>query len=493
MSLAKRSIASATWNIVASIVTVVVMFLRYVILARLLPVEVFGVYSLAGSVVLLSSVVPSFGMAGAFLHRAPETEDEGEAAAVHFTLKLLLTLIWAAFLAGATLLFASGETRTALLLLTLTGAGNELAQTPRLILTRRVMHRRLALIQVLNAFLTSLVALSLAWGGATLWALLATDVVTLTLTLVALYVWRPVWRPRVVWSPSAVRYFLRFGSQNFLSALLLKALDRTDDLWTGVSLGKAPLGYYSRAYRFATYPRQFLAAPINKVVRGTYSELKGDRLRLSQAFFRINAFLVRSGFFLAGLLALVAPEFIRLLLTKKWLPMLEAFRLMLVFTLLDPIKISISYVFVAVGRPERVVRARAVQFVILLAGLFSLGYWQGIAGVALAVDLMLVVGIGLMLWWVRDHVDFSVVKLFLAPGLALALGLLFGRGVIELPGVKGSDWRTAILKGIVFAVVYGAVWLTMERHWIPEVFRFLRRLFLRSEKQPLGAAVQREE
>ena len=36
----------------------------------------------------------------------------------------------------------------------------------------------------------------------------------------------------------------------------------------------------------------------------------------------------------AVLLALVAPEFIRLALGAKWLPMLTAFRLMLVFTLL---------------------------------------------------------------------------------------------------------------------------------------------------------------
>jgi O-antigen/teichoic acid export membrane protein len=267
---------------------------------------------------------------------------------------------------------------------------------------------------------------------------------------------------------------LRFGSRNLMAAMLLKALDRVDDLWAGLYLGKMPLGHYSRAYAFATYPRRVLAAPINQVARGTYAELKGDRLRLSKAFFRINAFLLRSGFYFAGLLALVAPEFIHLILGEKWLPMLDAFRLMLVFTLLDPVKITIAYVFVALGRPERVVQTRALQLVVLLAGLFLLGPRLGIAGVALAVNGMLVVGIVIMLWLIQAHVDFSVARLFVTPGLALAMGLLLGRAAIELPGIKGEHWRTGLTKAVGFAIAYSAVWLILERSQFIEMFKMLR-------------------
>ena len=72
MSLAKRSVTSAAWNIGVNTARVVILIIRSVLLARLLPVETFGIYALAMSVVTLSSVVPVFGMWGAFLHRAPE-------------------------------------------------------------------------------------------------------------------------------------------------------------------------------------------------------------------------------------------------------------------------------------------------------------------------------------------------------------------------------------------------------------------------------------
>jgi O-antigen/teichoic acid export membrane protein len=476
MTLAKRSITSVTWNVLANVIQMLVQFVRSVLLARMLPIDVFGVYALAGSIVAMTVIVANFGMGGAFLHRAPETRDEEQAAAAHFTLKLIFVSIWATLMAVGATVFTTGQLRTALLLLAVTTGLSGLGQTPRLILTRRVVHRRLALLQLLTAIATTLVALVMAWQGATLWALLSTDIIELLLTFVFLYVWRPVWKPRLSWSLPTIRYFLGFGSRNFLGVVLLRALDRVDDLWTGVYLGDVAMGFYSKAYRFATYPRAILAAPINTVAGGTYAELKENRKRLSQAFFRTNALLIRSSFFLAGLLALIAPEFIRLLLTAKWLPMLDAFRLMLVFTLLDPIKVTVGDLFIAMGRPEQVVQARLVQLAVLMVGLLALGPLWGIAGVALAVDLMLVVGMLLLFWKAREHVDFSVRTMFGVPTLALVVGMIAARASILIPGVLGSDWRTGGVKILAFGTIYAAMVVLLERDQIPMLLDAFRQL-----------------
>jgi O-antigen/teichoic acid export membrane protein len=483
MSLAKRSVTSVGWNAVSNSARVVILFGRSVILARLLPVDTFGVYAGANAVIALTAIVPLFGMGPAFLHRCAETEDEEQMAAVHFTLQLILTLAWTGVMILGTLLFTSAETRVALLLLTVTTAGNQLTQTPRLILFRRVVHRRLALLQLLNALLTTVVAVALAWQGITLWALLATDVVATALTLGMLYLWRPVWRPRLAWDRQVGHYLLGFGSRSFVAVVLLQALDKVDDLWTRFYLGTSAMGYYSRAYAFATYPRTILAMPVNAVASGTYAELKGQRRRLSQAFFRVNALLIRTAFFLGGILALVAPEFIRLLLGAKWLPMLDAFRLMLVFTLLDPIKITVSNLFLAVGKPEKVVWTRLIQLAVLLTGLFTLGPALGIAGVALAVDVMLVVGIALLLWQAGTHVDFSARRLFAVPVLALILGMAAARVAITIPGVLGSDWRTGAVKTVVFCVLYLGIMLLLERDQVSMLLNIFG--MLRPRDQPI--------
>ncbi len=491
-NLAQRSVQSTVWVAASSILRVGVLFVRFTLLSRWLPKSVFGIYATADAVLWLTNSLANFGLGAAFLHRVAETEDEEQAAALHFTLKALFTAAWVALLSLVALATTEGETRLALIVLALVRGVTELTQTGELVLTRRVQQQRLAVLELAIALGTTAAALTLAARGATLWALLATDMVAMLLSVVGLYLWRPAWRPRFAWSGPGVRYFLRFGSQSFLGGLLLRGLNDLDDLWTRLYLGNVPLADYSRAYAFASYPRIILANPLTQTIQGTYAELKEDHLRLSKAFFRVNALLVRSGFLLGGGLALVAPELIRLLLGEKWLTMLEAYRLMLLFTLLDPLKQSLAQLFLAVGRPRQVVYVRLAQLATLLIGLYTLGRPLGIAGVALAVNGMLAVGIGLFLWLVRPYVRYSLRRLFIVPTLALTLGSLAGLGAArlwatwantqvhpytfgDLAGL-GADWLLLSVKGIPFVLVYLGVWLALERQEARSMWALIRRV-----------------
>jgi len=471
-SLSQRGLVSVTWNLLSNSSRIVISVIRSVLLARWLPVRIFGVYALASSIIGLTVTLPNFGMGGAFLHRTLETKDEEETAAAHFTLQTIFAAVWAMLLSGISYLFATGPLRVALLFLTATTFCRQLTQTPRLILIRRIKHRRLAILQIVNTAFITLVSLGLALRGIELWALLATDLVQVALTIIAFYMYRPVWRPRLAWSPKIIRYFLRFGSRNVWSILLAKALDRVDDLWTGYFLGKAELGFYSRAYRFATYPRQALAVPVNSIAGGVYAELKGDRLHLSQAFFRINAVLVRTGFFFAGLLMLIGPEFIEIVLGPKWLPMLNTFRLMLVFTLFDPIRATIDRVFIAVGEPGKLVKTKLIQMAVMIAGLFILGSYFNIDGVAIAVNMMLVVGIVILLWQAKAYVDFSAYKMFFFPGTAFAAAVGTVFAVLKIGNASGV-WQITVTKIFIFSATYFGILSIFEYRQIKDVITLL--------------------
>ena len=462
-SLAKRAISSTLWQTAASAVGTGIVVVRSILLARWVPVEAFGVYGYASAIISVSSILADLGMGTAFIHRAEETEDESQAAASFFTLKIILTLTWAGLVTALSYISIEPLYRPALLTLTFIHVGTNLTAVPRMILHRRVVHKRLSLLSTLSTIVGSFASLVFARRGYPLWALMITDLAVFVVNFIGLYCWRPVWRPRVRWTPRVVRYLLSFGVRNFLASLLERILDRLDDIWTGSTLGSTAVGYYSKAYAFATYPRKVIASPLIQVSTGSYAALKGYRQGLSEAFFRINAVLVRSGFLLGGLLMLIAPEFIRILLGTQWLPMLTAYRLMLLYTLLDPIKTTIANLFFAVGQPERVATARTAQLVVLVVGLVSLGPRFGIAGVAITTNAMLICGIALLLWQARIYVDFSIARLFGAPALALALGLAIARGSLLLPGVLGSDWRTAGVKICAFTIIYAGVLLSKER------------------------------
>jgi len=476
MTLYQRSARSILWSVFGSQITALILFVRSVALARLLPVEVFGVYSLAGAIVYLSILLPAFGLGDAFLHRSPESEAEEPAAAVHFTLKLIFLMIWGVVLVLLAITFASGSLRSALINLTIAIGGFELTHTARLIFIRRVDHRRLAVFQVLNAIFTTFLAISMAVSGADLWALLITDYVTLCLAWLVFFGWKPIWKPRLDLNPQKVRYFLNFGSRVLLTNILQSMLDKLDDLWTGIFLGNTQLGFYSRAYTFATYPRRLFANPIDEVSRGTFTELSQDRQRLKTVFQQTASLLVRSGFLLGGWLFLVAPEFISILLGEKWLPMLAAFRLMLIYTLLDPLKGSLAYLFIACGQPEKVTRVRLAQLAVLTGGLFGLGGAWGITGVALAVDLMLLTGISIYFLLARSLIMISLKELFMAPAVSLTLATLAGGFLATLLPATTLIWVEFILKSLTFGFIYGMGLFILERKNLVKLLNDLFRL-----------------
>ena len=270
---------------------------------------------------------------------------------------------------------------------------------------------------------------------------------------------------------------MRFGAKLFAHDNLVFLLDQFDDFWTGTFLGATALGFYSRAYEFARYPRRLLAGPLVRVFFPTFTSLQNDRLRLSKAFYRVCSVIVRVGFLAFGSFTLVVPEFIRIFLGDKWMPMALAFQLMLIYTLLDPLTSICANLLTAVGEPATLTKIQAVRLIVFIPAVVLLGRGFGINGVAVAADLMLVIGLGLLAWQVRRFADFSLRRMFLVPSVALGLAGLAALGVQHLVPLPG-DWWSLVVKVIVAFVVYSGISLLFERQEYARTVELGRRLML---------------
>lgn len=478
MSLARRSIESGIYNVFSSLLQTGIAFIRAAILFRLLTPEIFGLYSFVTAIIVWTGTLPNFGMTGALVHRAPESEGEA-GLRVHFTLTLIFNLIWGALMGVLAIwIIPVRETRLIFYVILITQIVDNLSLTGRYKLTRAVAFRRLAVINLLITLVGSITAVSMAYLGFGVWSLVSTDVVAAALMFGGIYLLRPVWRMRMGLSRAGVRYYLDYGRRAFLSGPLLQALNKFDDIWTGFYLGQVALGFYSRAYSLATYPGTLLASPLNPIAAAMYAELKETPQKLSLAFTQINHLLVRTGFFLGGWLAVIAPEFVLIVAGEAWLPMVNTFRLMLAFTLLNPLKQTIAGLYGAVGKPEIAVRVQIAQLLVLLASLFLFGLTAGIEGVALAVDVMMGVGIVLLLYNARQFVQFSGRKLFAVPTLALllAVGAAWLAEPLFFSGL--SVWLRALLKTGVFIALFTGILILFERRDLWELAQFFRRVLL---------------
>lgn len=462
--IARRTASGSLYSIAASSVTILLGFLRSVLLLRLLLPEHFGVVTLALFYLNLVAQLFGFGFDNTFIHRQ-DAANAGRIRGVYFTLRtgaaLLTLLVLALLLPLLRVAHPADPLLTpvllALMLFTLL-RGLNMSQVT--ILTKEMAFRQLAITDVICSVVMTLVAPTMAWLGYGVWSLVGEQLSGAITRFFLVNVHYRAWVPRPAWDWPIVRSFFHFGNRLWVSSSLDFALDRFDDWFVGSFLGSTALGYYSRAYEYAHYPRRVIANPILSVFFPAFARLQDDRLRLSRAFFRATSLMVRTGGLFTLLFVFTAPEFTPLLLGERWLPMVPTFQLMVIYTFLDPLALAASNLLVAAGHPGVLMRTRIVQMLIFVPAAVVLGLWQDIAGVAVAADIMALVGALILFRHSHRVTTYSARALWFWPlvaMLAISLLLIF-TGPLWQPLPL---WSRFLLKCAFIPPLYGLLlWLT---------------------------------
>jgi PST family polysaccharide transporter len=465
--IARRTAGGSIYSISASAVTILLGFIRSTLLLRLLLPEHFGVTTLALLYLGLVSQIFGFGYDGAFIHRKDGDEN---LRTTYFTLRVGSTILGAlvtGLLIPVLMIIYPDEPQLAPVLLAYAGLSilKGLNAPQETILIKRLAFREISVMDVASSIVMTIVAPLMAWQGFGLWSIVGERAAgTFTRFTLMYIVYRP-WRPRLGWQKNLVRWFFSFGSRMWMSTNFTFIIDHFDDWFVGTFLGSGPLGIYSRAYQYARYPRKVVANPILQVFFPAFSRLQDDRQRLSRAFFRAASLMLRLGGLFSLLLIFTAPQFIPLLFGDKWLPMVTVFQLMIIYTLLDPLSMGARNLLMATGYPGVVMRVSLAQILLFIPAVVGLGLWLNIEGVALAANLMVLLGTSLLFHQTKRITNYSQRALWLWPimamlfisGLMVAINPLWG----EL-----SPWLVMGLKTAIIVPLYGGILWLMEREQI---------------------------
>lgn len=452
--LGRQTVQGTLYSALATGTTLILGFIRATLLARFLLPEHFGVLTFALFFLNLVAHLRGLGLDYALIHRQDENEDF---RGTYFILRVgidlavfALVILCTPWLQRAYPQMPDLEEILPVLMIGFLLANLSLVQET--LMRKRLRFKSLGLINVSASLVMLLVAPYLAWQGWGVWALVAERVSGLaTRFLLSWSVFRQ-WRPRIRWNKEAARWLWQFGKPSWLATNLTLLIDRFDDFWIGTSLGGISLGLYSKAYEFALYPRRLFGNPLETVFTPVFSKLQNDRLHLSQAFFRSGYLILRTNFFVSGIFALVMPEFIHMVIGDKWLPMLWPFRLMLIYTMIDPFLMLINNLLIVTGRPDELRQIKLTQTIFFLPAVIIGAALGNIYGVALAADGMLLIGLLKALSSLRKTVDFSTSRLLLHP--ILILGLALGLGLWIEVQVNTTLWINLSLKVAAYIVLF---------------------------------------
>jgi PST family polysaccharide transporter/lipopolysaccharide exporter len=480
-SIAKKSVKGSAFSIGSSLVTLVLGFTRSVLLARLLRPEDFGVFALAVFFMGMAAKITPTGINAALIHRDSPTS---EVVSAHFILRIvaaLLLFIIAVAIYPVLSKFYPDQPLVPLIMVILAAlrVGTAINSTPQVLLSKQLEFKRIATLDVVSSLVALVVAGSMAWTGAGVWSLVGEVASGVVVRFMGLWVYRSPWTISLKTRWEIIRWYLRFAWFAVLSSNLSFLLDRFDDFWTGTTLGSEALGFYSKAYEFARYPRRVIANPVAGVFFSTFAKLQDDRERLSKAFFRVCSLIARAGFLFAGAFAMVTPEFIRIFLGDQWLPVAFTFQLMLVYTLLDPLLVLANKLTTAMGAPQALTKIRFIQMIVFVPAVVSLAYFFDIEGVAVAADLMLLLGLTMTFSHIKRYVDFSPIRMLGYPLLALMFALAVTL-IVERQISLQNAILTLMSKLTIMGLVYSIVLVAFERKQLLNTIKSVIGMLTRS-------------
>lgn len=442
----------------------------FVILARLLAPEDFGVVALAAVFVALAQLIVDQGLGDALIQRPSVTRGHMDTAFwVAVATGSLLTvsgIVLAVPLAG---LLGEPALQPILQVLSLTFLLSAFSSIQIAVLRRELAFRSLAVRAIVAALAGGVAGITLAANGFGAWALVGQQFTSTLVSVIVLWAVSP-WRPGREASRQRFRELFSFG-MNVVASDILSFLSRhVDNLLIGVYLGTTPLGFYAVGYRILDVSQTLLVNVARKIAFPAFSRMQLDRDRLRRAYFRmtrIGSIVILPGY--VGL-AVTAPELTILLFGQRWEPSGTVAAILFLIGPTLSIRAFSGAMLNAVGHPEIVLRLRLITAVTNVVG-FLIAVSFGIVAVASAFVIRGYLLLPLNLYWMRKYAGVPIGE-YLAQlrGLAIATAAM----VVPMLAVKFASaaeleaaWLLAAQVGLgalTFAIV---LWI-VERPLIRE-------------------------
>lgn len=442
-----------------------------IILARLLEPSDFGTVTLAMVLIGTSYMFVGLGMDAALVH---SNLDRKKVAFQAFIISLFSGILSFAVLSINAEIISSilGDVDVAvfrgllpiILFTTLT-------IVPEAMLSKELRFNRLSAAVILSEIIYMLVAIILAVMGYGLWSLVYGKLASALARAIFVWLFNPSWewiKPKT-WDWDIMRSLLRYGLQTTAGGIVSYFHTHWDDWFVGRQFGTTALGYYSKAYDLSNNVlSSFSRSVINGVFFPSYTKIQNEKERLTRVYLKSYYVVLLMMVPISLGMLVLAPELVPVLLGPKWLPMVITLQIFAFMVLIRPLSENTVPLFLAVGRPNYMVRAGLVLSVVMVPLVIVLSRW-GIEGVAVAVVISHIAGVAYNLFLVERILPgimrptLTAFVKFAAMGFVMALIVQLSKPyVLQLTSGIPNVWTLTILVLIGVVVYCGLAFLTQK-------------------------------
>ena len=479
-SRAARSgvLRGVAWKGTSTFFLLATRFVVAMILARLLTPQEYGLAAIA---IVLSSLVLIFSdlsLGAALIQRPVLTErDRSTVFWTSAAVGLLLTVVGIALSGPVASFFGQPEVQPLFAAMSVTFLIASLSSTQMALLTRDMNFRTLELRKMVAALASAAVGISLALFGFGPWAIIGQELVVVVVSGVLLWIGCS-WRPRFTYSRSSLRDLVGFSGHVFGARLLFYLNRNADNLLVGRFVGAAALGVYSVAYNLMLLPAGQISVPVQDVMVPAFARMQDDVKGLARSWLRANRLVGALTVPIVVGLAILAPEFVRVVLGPKWSSVTPVLQILCWVGLLQSLQGLNGSVLRARNQTNLLFRYSIVVAVASLTA-FVVGISWGIVGVATAYAISSTIVEPYYTWLTCRSVDISLWTFArslggVAQATAVMAGtLVLGAAILEDRGYSALV-RLVILIGVGMVVYLASLaWRAPDVR--ADIERFRRR------------------
>jgi O-antigen/teichoic acid export membrane protein len=321
------------------------------------------------------------------------------------------------------------------------------------LIQRQMRIGTLSLINIMSCFLAIAVGIAAALMGAGVWALVYMPLVEGFVRVVAVWLACP-WRPGLPLRGSGTWRMLIFGG-NLTGANVVNYFSRNvDSMLIGRRWGAEPLGLYSKAYALLLMPIRQVTTPIAMVAIPALSRLQSEPQRYRRFYLKAVSLIACTTIPAVVFLIVMSGEVITVVLGRQWTGASAIFAILGVCALIQPVLNSTGWLYVSIGRTDRMFKGTIVWSIAAVASFF-IGLPYGAVGVATAYTIFNLVFVIPFIHYAVEPTPVRTVDVLKAVWLWFAAGLIAG-GSLYLLKAFFPQLMCGIM-GIVIGVLETAV------------------------------------
>jgi O-antigen/teichoic acid export membrane protein/capsular polysaccharide biosynthesis protein len=476
MDLRKAAAGALAWTTLESAALSGLSLISLVVLSRYLSPREFGVAAIALGLVQLLNVPVEV-----FFHDVLIRHDK--ATESHFHSAFSATLALGVLLSGSCWLFAPWLARimgepmlgTVLPWMSLSLVGMAFGSTLMADQRRKLHFRALALRSLVGRATAAVVAIAMAIRGYGVWALVAQQVLLVSLGSATLWI-ASAWRPKLRLRSSDLRELTGFGLHSTLSTFLGLSIQRVFLLLVGGYMGSYVVGCFSLVFRVTDMLRDLMAGAVSQLALPLFARVQNDSTRLVQVYtqaLRLTFFAICPIFVLV---ACCAHDIVAVGFGQKWTQVEAYLSISALLALPFFARVYTGPMFRAVGRAGLPNVALTLQVAYLSIAMLVFGRYAPVYAMTVWVVRVLVTT-PIDVWLLKRATGMTAMQqsagtlqpLIAAAGMAVLVLSIGQEDLQTLPALT-----RLFVEGAIGITSYVCLMLLMDRTLTKQFFSFLQ-------------------